>query len=151
MDEGDQYDGPTIVNDVLPEMLRQAGNVPVFKYLRQAGLLTKKGDIRKSAAVPSKIRKMADHHRGGSPAGRWHVEHAAEHLKGVSGIADLEQRKGEQEVFNFGTCLSASKIDPGELRDFLQRRRAMRDETWNGTQYAKLACYLDWLENGDVS
>jgi hypothetical protein len=47
--------------------------------------------------------------------------------------------------------MPASKVDPAELRDFLQRRRDMRNDNWNGTQYAKLACYLDWLENGDIS
>lgn len=151
VDSGDIYDGHIIVNEVLPEMLRHPGNVPVFKYLREADLLTKKGDIRKSAAVASNIRKMADSHRGGSPAGKWHVERASEHLDGVKGIADLEARKGPTEVFSFGTCMPASKVDPAELRDFLQRRRDMRNDNWNGTQYAKLACYLDWLENGDIS
>jgi hypothetical protein len=53
--------------------------------------------------------------------------------------------------FNFGTCLTASKVDPMELRGFLQRRRNMRNDACNGTQYAKLACYLDWLENGDTT
>lgn len=43
VDDGDTFDGDTIVHEVLPEILRHPGNVPVFKYLRQAGLLTKKG------------------------------------------------------------------------------------------------------------
>lgn len=101
--------------------------------------------------MSSKINGMADAHRGGSPAGKWHAEHAPQRLDGVTGIADLEAKKGPAEVFSFGTCLPASKVDPTELRDFLQRRRNARNDAWNGTQYAKLVCYLDWLENGDVS
>ncbi len=143
----DAYDGSTIVNQVLPEMLRQPGNVPVFKYLRQADMLTKKGKIKKSADVDSKIRKMADTHRGGDPASKDIRAHASERLKGVSGIVDLEERQGTKEVFKFGTCMPPSKVDPAELRDFLLRNPHMDLATFDVTQYAKLACYLDWLEN----
>lgn len=149
VDDGDTYDGLTIVTEVLPEMLRHPGNVPVFKYLRQADMLTRKGEIKKSAAVGPKIRKMADTHRGGDPASQWHRNHASEHLEGVNGISDLEAQLGAKEVFKFGTCMPRSKVDPTELRDFLRRTVHMRSTTFENTQYAKLACYLDWLENGD--
>lgn len=146
-----RYDGLTIVKEVLPEMLRHPGNVPVYRYLRQANMLTKKGNVRKAADVGARVQKMADTHRGGDPASQWHRDHATEHLKDIAGFEDLEVKKGPEEVFKFGTCMPASRSNPSELRDFLQRNSSLRSGTFNGTQYAKLACYLDWLENGDQS
>lgn len=123
----------------------------MYRYLRQAKMLTKKGNVRKAAEVGVSVRKMAETHQGGDPASQWHRDHAAEHLENIAGFEDLEMKKGPEEVFKFGTCMPASRSDPSELRDFLQRNAGLRSGTFNGTQYAKLACYLDWLENGDQS
>jgi hypothetical protein len=42
-----------------------------------------------------------------------------------------------------------STVEPKELRDFLNANRHFRNEDgWEKTQYIKLVCYLDWLENG---
>ncbi len=147
VNEGDALDPAAVIEEALPQILRSAGNVPTYKYLRGAGLLTKAGSVLKSAEVDSRIKKMADTHRGGDPASKHHETTAAERLRDINGIADLEARQGSREVYNYGTCLPPSKVHIGELREFLQRHRDDVDaDAWAQTQYAKLACYLDWLE-----
>jgi hypothetical protein len=41
------------------------------------------------------------------------------------------------------------KVDPDELREFLNANQGLRDDdNWGKTQYTKLVCYLGWLEGG---
>lgn len=142
------YDGATVVTEALPRLLQAPGNVPVFKYLKEASHLTKAGTIRKGADIDPRIERMADAHRGGSPAGAQYQRAAETRLANIGSILELEQERGPKDVLNYGTCMKPSLVDPADLRSFLQRYRSLRSGNWEGTQYAKLACYLDWLENG---
>ncbi len=148
VEQGDEFDANAIIDEALPQILRVPGNVPTYKYLRQAGKLTKAGTIRKNTSIDPRIERMAEKHRNGDPAGKQYEQAAGQHLAGVVGIADLEERAGAAEVFNYGTCMPAAKVDTDELRDFLRRNRDSLEGNWLLTQYAKLACYLDWLEFG---
>lgn len=145
----DGLDPLAVVVEALPQILRAPGNVPTYKFLRGAGMLTRSGSIKRSVTVDQRIVTMADKHKGGDPASKWHKDRASQRLAGVAGIAALEAVEGPSEVFTWGTCMPPSRADVDELRDFLQRHRSSRHgSNWDITQYAKLTCYLDWLEYG---
>ena len=145
--EGRQYNPVDVVAEALPHILRQSGHVPTFKYLNQAGFLTKTGLISKRVSVDPKIKKMAESHRG-SVSSRSHLsKSAADRISEVAGIVDLERKFGADAVYKYGLYLPRKSIKVDELRAFLRRNRAQLSDA-NKTQYGKLACYLDWLEYG---
>lgn len=148
LESGDQLDANAVINEALPKILRSRGNVPVFKYLRQAGALDRNGQIKKSALVPEAVAKLAEKNRGGMPAGRWHRDKAPTKLKGVTGLADLEAKYDAKAVLDFATCMAPQKVDRDELRTFILAHREFRAGAWNGTQYVKLVCFYDWLAYG---
>jgi hypothetical protein len=150
VDSGDHFDAEAVINQALPKILRAPGNVPVFKYLREAGALDRHGQIKKSASVPAPVVKLAEKNRGGMPAGKWHENKAQTLLKGVTGVADLEAKHGVKGVLNYVTCMASQKVDPDELLAFIRAHREYRTGAWDGTQYVKLVCFYDWLRYGRV-
>lgn len=143
------YDAREIVERTLPHILSMPGNVPVYKYLRASGALDETGEIIDSANVSDKIKRMAAKIRGGLPASADIARKAPTVLAAIDSIAELEAEHGPLGVFNYGTCMPPDKVDPDELRIFLNANRDVRaDANWVTTQYFKLVCFLDWLENG---
>jgi hypothetical protein len=143
------YDARQIVDRALPHILSTPGYVPVHKYLRAAGALDKTGKIKNSENVSPKIKKMAERISGGMPASNDIRCKAPVILADIKSIAELEAERGPYDVLNYGTCMPEDKVDPDELREFLNANQGLRDEdNWGKTQYIKLVCYLDWLESG---
>jgi hypothetical protein len=95
---------------------------------------------------------MAAKIRSGLPASAEIARKAPTVLKSINSITELEAADGTTGVFNYGTCMSPDKVDHDELRRFLNTNRSVRDAaSWLTTQYIKLVCFLDWLENGQAA
>jgi hypothetical protein len=143
------YDARQVVDQALPHILRSHGFVPVHKYLRAVDALDDTGMIKRSASVSSKIKKMAGEISGGMPSSKQFARKAPDVLASIGSISQLEAEHGPEAVIRYGTCMPAAKVDTKELRYFLNANRHFRNEDcWEKTQYIKLVCYLDWLENG---
>jgi hypothetical protein len=92
---------------------------------------------------------MADKIGGGMSASADIARKAPAVLAGINSITELESKHGADGVLNYGTCMPAVKVDPDQLREFLNTNpRPRDDDSWRKTQYIKLVCFLDWLENG---
>ena len=150
LSEGSSYEPAAIVSDVLPRWAKRNAYIPVFKYLRGAGLLTKRGDFRADAAVDDRVRDMAKKIRDGMSASAYHHEKAKAALKGIAGVQDLCDKLGAKSVFSYGLELPSTLVDPTELRNFLQAHKGQVD-SFSRTQWGKLVCMLDWIEHGNVS
>jgi hypothetical protein len=137
-----------IVDVVLPRILSGSVNVPVFKYLREAGCLKADGTLRKDSGVLPKIERMADKIRSGLPASAHHVKKADAVLSRITSIRQLESELGVEGVFNYGTLMKPRNVDPKELQEFLIRNPCTKRNTWNDTQWVKLVCFYDWLSYG---
>lgn len=145
---GAALDANVVVKQVLPRLCHNA-NIPVYKYLRTAGLLDEEGNIPDSANVDPKVRRMAAKSADGISTGLTYERAAGRVLEGVSGVADLLEKKGTKEVLNYTVYLSPERVSVDELRAFLVAERDARESSaWNSTQYVKLACFLDWLVYG---
>jgi len=142
------YDARQVVDGALPHILCTNGYAPVHKYLRAVDALDDTGKIKKSANVSPKIRKMADKIRDGLHAGSHYKRKAPTILADVKSLAALEASRGVDGVIYYGASMDAAKVNPSELRTFLNTNRHLRHEKWSKTQYGKLVCFLDWLENG---
>jgi hypothetical protein len=56
LQERSTYNARRVLEEVLPDLLRQTGLTPVYRYLREAGMLKNDGTMREGAAVDAKIR-----------------------------------------------------------------------------------------------
>lgn len=148
VDDAGQFDAEAVIKQALPKILRSAGNVPVFKYLSGADMLTRSGEIKKSAKLPPRVISRVIKNQGGMPASKWHQQKSRTLLKGVAGIADLKAKYGAQGVLNYATCMEPKKIDLDELIAFIRDHREYRTGDWESTQYVKLVCFYDWLKYG---
>jgi len=142
------YPARGIVEESLPQILPTSGFVPVHKYLRSIDALDDSGKVKKSAKIDSKVEKMAEKIRAGMPASADIKRKAPSVLSDINSIRELEAAHGAKGVLNYGTCLPEKKVDPEELRTFLNENIDLREDQWLNTQYVKLVCYLDWIENG---
>ena len=143
------YDDRQVIEGTLPHILCSPGYVPVHKYLRAVGALDATGKVMTSTNVSPKIEKMANKISGGMPASADIARKAPTVLADIHSVAELQAKHGLDGVLNYGTCMPEDKVDPAELRKFLNSTRHLRDDdNWRKTQYIKLVCFLDWLENG---
>ena len=144
---GDKYRADRVMEKTLPSITGNA-YVPVFKYLRAAGKLDAKGQIKKNAAVDPKVRTKADRNRGNVNIDAYNRRRANEAIKGGPTMADLTKAHPAMDVLVFAGQLPPDSVDTGALRQFLDRNRALRNQPWTDTQYAKLVCFYDWLMYG---
>ena len=142
------YDAHEVVAKSLPHILSFPGYVPVHTYLRTINALDENGAVKASARVSDKIVKMAAKISKGLPASTDIKHKAPTLLADISSIADLEAKHEAKGVINYGTCMPPEKVDPAELRTFLNANQQLRHDSWAKTQYVKLVCFLDCLENG---
>ncbi|MGW2273943.1 SIR2 family protein [Streptomyces yangpuensis] len=146
--DGRSLDAAVVVKQVLPRLLHGA-NIPVYKYLRAAGLLDAQGRIDPSADVDRRVHQMAEKSVGGISTGSSYEKAASGYLSGVEGIADLNSKLGVEAVLNYGVYLPPDLVVPSELRSFLiAHKNDAIAGGWGQTQYAKLTCFLDWISYG---
>lgn len=148
IEDGQQYDGASIVNDTLPRLLAGSANAPVFKYLRQADLLDRRGTTKKSAQVPARVLTMAEKTQGGLQASAFYANKAPAVLAGVTTIDQLLAKEGLDGVLNYAFHMRVTKKLAEELRQFLDSHRELRTGSTKSTQYVKLVCFYDWLAYG---
>lgn len=125
--------------------------MPVHKYLRAIDALDETGAVKASVKISDKIVKMAEKISStkGLAASADIASKAPARLADVNSIADLEARYEVKGVISYGTCMPPEKVDPDELRNFLNlHQQQLRHAPWAKTQYIKLVCFLDWIENG---
>lgn len=145
VDDDQRLDAGVVVDEVLPRIVRGAGNVPVFKYLRLAGRLDEDGRFDESN-VPPAVAELAQKNFGGMPSDAYHKRKAPDILRTVSGVSELEEIYGVDGVLGYVTCMDADKVDIAELWAFVRTHRKFGKGSWQNTQYVKLVCFLDWLK-----
>lgn len=145
---GSDLDASAVLHQVLPRLAQSGANIPVYKYLREAGALDENGCIRESANVDRRVQKMAEKSCGGISTGASYKKASSRYLEGVQGVADLLEKHGVKEVLNYAVYLAPEGLPVDELRSFLESEKEGRETGWKATQYVKLVCFLDWLTYG---
>jgi hypothetical protein len=146
---GTRYDASSIVTETAPRLMAGNANLPVFKYLREAGMLTQRGAIRQGVSVPPKVAAMVETaSTGGLKSSQWYANKAPTVLAGIRTIAQLQEQQGLDGVLNYGLHLQPTAALADELGTFLDDHRDLRTGTTRPTQYVKLTCFFDWLKYG---
>lgn len=150
-EDGGRLDPAAVVERTLPLLLRRSRSyVPVFKYLRAAGLLRKDGQLRSSAKVDPKIAAaVRTMHEQGIPPLKGYAKAAGTAVKAAGSFAELARACGDHTLL-YATAFPADRTDPAQVRRYLLDHRAVTDsaEGLPVTQYYKLVCHYDWLVHG---
>ncbi len=148
IDEGSALNPVRVVQEALPSIVTHAGNVPIFKYLREAGLLDQAGTLIDSKSVDKKVAKRVIERakRLGPTAS---VEKAAKTAIGTApDLAALVAQETPRNVLQFIPMLSEDSLDPEALRRFLIGCQDLCDVEFDRSQWIKMACLYDWLRYG---
>lgn len=141
------FDALRVVTEVLPTISRNT-HVPVFKYLREAGLLEDDGELRSEMVidprVTARVESFGDHFR--IPSG--YEKRAAVAINQAGDFAGLTANCDPRDVLIYAGALDRDKQDPAALRRFLldHRRPESGDETFFRTQWYRGVCLYDWLQ-----
>lgn len=141
----------SVIRDVLPS-IPLAHHVPVYKYLRESGLLNDDGELLEPDLSDKKI---ADRVELGSSKFRapdgYHRKRAEEACSEVESLGELISNHDPEHVLLWVGELDPAKIDPESLRLFLLETRQSEFGGGQGlrpTQWAKAVCFYDWLSFG---
>ena len=149
MDANGKYDALRVVQEALPAILSLPGNVPVFKYLREAKLLDDQGKLINPDSVDPKLESRVEQRQtrlGVMPSQKKWV---AKHLKTAPNLKELTDKLKDHEVLYCVPGLNEDDIDPAELKAFLDKHR-FPDNDYHHSQWVKLVCLYDWLQYGMV-
>ena len=142
-----RWDAARMVEDALPVLLRRSPKsfVPVFRYLRGAGLLDDMGDFVEGAEIDERLRSRAEaglkriQPTPGTPQRRRStrlLREAGGTFKGACEKCTLT------DLAAVAPLIPTGEIDPDELLDeIVSRRPAEPDTAW-----AKLVCLYDILK-----
>lgn len=148
LEEESGLDSSLVLEKSLPRILRSSGNVPVFRYLFEAGALDDSGEIREDAGIDPLIIARAKLNRGGLPTGGTYTKSAPEVLAGTTGVKHLFDQHGKRRTLNYVTYLDADLVDTDELLELITHLEPEPGDQWEKTQFAKVVCFWDWLEFG---
>jgi hypothetical protein len=148
LDERTDLNAVRVVQEALPPILAQPGNIPVFKYLRLAGLLDQAGELIDAKAVNGKV---ANHvaTRGKRLGLIKSNEKAAR--KAVERSPTLKELIAAEEphlLLQYIPALDESALDPEELRRLLIKNDELAEHEFHRSQWIKMVCMYDWLLYG---
>jgi hypothetical protein len=149
-----KWDAQTLVAEALPGILRRAHIAPVFRYLRDANLLTDDGALVPDADVGSEIAdRVANHAAIISPSPDSYRQKGDDLAAEGKMFADLVDGEDAWHALMYATCLPPQAVPIDELRDFLLDHRTELYETdrlsWKYA-WMKGVCLYDQLAFGTV-
>lgn len=148
VDEGTSLNALRVVQEALPPILTQPGNVPVFKYLRQAKLLDADGGLVETLTVHKKLANHVATRTKRLGLTETYKKPARAAVKRSSTLAELIAAEEPQNVLQFIPALDESKLDPEELRRFLIKNYKLAAHEFHRSQWIKMVCLHDWLLYG---
>ena len=144
---GGNLNAGRVVQEALPKILTGPANVPIFKYLREAGMLDAEGELLETD-VPKKVanrvrarpKKLGVIDQFKAAADKAVAEHKT--------LKELSENLEPFWVFQYIPALSEDEVDPEELRRYLIKHEDMYESRSYRSQWAKIVCLYDWLQYG---
>jgi hypothetical protein len=138
------YDARSVVEQALPSILRQSGNVPIFGYLRRGGFLSNDGSLSDGQEVDSHV--AARLLRGSAPflppvSARKRAQRLVDEAHGS--FAQLADRLPVEDVVQVAGLIAADQFPIREVQDYLLQHSAAFGSTY-GSSWAKLVCLCDY-------
>ena len=136
-----------VVQEALPEILSHPGNVPMFKYLREAGLLDPDGELRDADVDKKVANRVAARSKKLGVLDQYKVQ-AEKAAKEAKTLRTLIETFEPHLVLQYVPALPEDKIDPEELRRFLIKTEELFQRDPPDSQWLKMVCVYDWLRYG---
>jgi SIR2-like domain len=146
---GTGLDPRRVLTEVLPFIQRNV-HCPVFKYLREAGLLEDDGTLKDKKSVHERVAYRVDHYADHFRIPSGYEQRAKAAVEAAGDFKGLVANCKAIEVLMFAIRLPDDKQDPAALKRFLERNREPEsgDATWHVTQWNRGVCLYDWLQHG---
>ena len=148
VDEGSDLNAVRVVQEALPNILTHPGNVPVFKYLRHAGLLDQDGNLLDAKSVHTKVANHVANRATRLSLTATSRKPALAAVKKSGSFKQLVAAAEPHNAVNFIPALDDGEIDPEELRRFLIKHEDLRQNESHRSQWIKIVCLYDWLLYG---
>jgi hypothetical protein len=143
------YQADRIVVEALPQILRHPGNFPMYRYLREAGLLDDSGALIDPDSVDPRVARRVQQGATGFLPPRQYRDRAREVATEAGDLATLAKRGRPEDFVNWAPFCPEEGVDLGFLRAWLLANRDMFDgPSIQSSQWAKLVCLYDWYAFG---
>ncbi len=146
--DGGDYDPKQVVEQVLPKLLAPSKNIPVFKYLRQAGYLDANGNLI-NPKVDGRIITASHAQQSNFYPSSQYRKHAASLPTDKAKVqAHLESCSLVDVLKNIALYPEAT-LDATWILAFLKANKTIlhSQNTFEVTQYKKMLCLYDYLAN----
>lgn len=141
------YNAVRVVQEALPPLLSHPGNLPVYMYLREAGMLDDQGDLVDADNVDRRVAKHLEIRPSRLGVVKSSQERAARGVAEAGTFALLAGTCPAHQVITWVAAFDDAALDPDDLKAFLVANEALR-HTGYGSQWTKTVCLWDWLTHG---
>lgn len=146
-----RYDAARIVDEALPAILKQPGQTPVFRYLREAGRLRDDGTIAPNAQLDERVSKRVAELQNGFAPPAQSVTRSERIAKEVGfDVGRLIEEKSLVDALLGILSFPDDQIELEVLRVFLLDQ-ADAFGTSNSTAWAKAVCLYDCLRFAKIA
>lgn len=152
LNNNDKWDSSTVAKLALPIMAVNGTYIPYFKYLKNAGLLNEEGKIPENTEIieftPSFINKVNNIKPDNFyPSSSYRRKKTEINNKYKSLRELIDGCNGNHlHIMMYVPLLSIDKINPEELRQYLEKNIQLIDDSKYGTHFRKLICLFDYLK-----
>ncbi len=143
LNNGDLVPRP-VVGEVLPGFPKKQ-HVPIFKYLRGAGLLEDDGSLKDQASVDARIADRVKNVEAHFKPIQTLRKRAEEMVAGVTSFKKLVKDHDPVEVLEAVGALPVEKQAPNSLRRFLKENEPAADDIHFRNLWYRAMCLYDWL------
>lgn len=134
-----------VVTSVLPEIVKNAKYVPLFKYLREAGYVDPAGNLIKALATEKLTNAAARQKTDFYPAPFYQGKRNAL-PRTKDGFRDFLRDKTPKEVVTYVALFDDECYDLDLMEEFLVNNRALQTGASTSTAYYMMVCLYDMLK-----
>lgn len=144
------YEASRMVDEALPVILRQPGNMPVFRYLREAGKLRDDGSLAPGVSVDSRLADRVVLGRSKYSRGDQFAAKVDRMIAEADGdFATLAGSHDLGDVLLAVLAMPDEDVNLGDLRDYLVQHAAAF-ASGHATAWAKAVCLYDYLRYATI-
>lgn len=143
-----KYESKVIVEKVLPDLLKGATYVPVFKYLRLGGYLNDNGLLKTMAGLHPKIISAATVQINNFFPPAQYMKRQSKLPDNTAKLIEYFNDTEPREVLKYLAMINEEVLDADLIHDFLVKHRSYlgAGNSFDSTQYIKLICLFDFLK-----
>lgn len=151
LNNNSKWESSTICKLALPIMVN-GKYVPYFKYLKNANFLNKDGKIDEDTEIveftPDFINKVNKVKPENFYPTSSYKNKKAEINRNYKSFLELKNgcKNNHLHIMVYTPLLSIDKINPEDLRQYLEENMSLIDDSKNGTHFRKLICLYDYLK-----